>query len=315
MVKKQATIVVTAKTPLDLDGYACVFAYTELLNKIGKNAVGVVLGDPHKEIDFLNKEFNINSLLSDKDTILNAAQIILVDTSSLKGLPKAIDPQKVIEVVDHRDSPEVKKIFPNAKIQIEKIGAAATLIAEKFQKQNIPISKEAGILLCGTIGSHTHNFKTSITNQRDKIAYDWIAKTVNAPKDLIKKMLFIKSQFNNDSFEKAIINDVKEIEINKKLVGVAQLEVIGLRNIINQRKAQLFQILSKLKQDKKFDFIFLIAVDLEKDFNIFVANHEPSKILIEKALNISFKGKNITEKEGVILRKQITPLLRKSMNA
>ena len=308
-------ITVAAKTPLDIDGYACTFAYTEFLNKTGRAAVGAALGEPHREISFLNQELGISPLPWGTELLDRTEQIILVDTSSLVGLPENFEADKVIEVIDHREAPDAAKLFPNARIQIEKIGAAATLIAEKFRENNTPISREAAILLHSTIALHTHNFKTSNTSQRDKEAYRWLAEATDVPTNLIQRILKLKSEFDNESFRKAVVGDIKEGELGGKRLAIAQLEVTGLRRILAERKAQLLKILRELQEEHRYDYFFLTATDLIERTTTLVTKHEPTQQLLERGLNdgTRFDTEGFAERRGVLLRKELIPLLRKSV--
>ena len=73
-----------------------------------------------------------------------------------------------IEVVDHRAVNEADK-FQNAKIQIEMVGSAATLIAEKFLHATTSTSPESAALLYSAIISNTINFQANVTTDRDII--------------------------------------------------------------------------------------------------------------------------------------------------
>jgi inorganic pyrophosphatase/exopolyphosphatase len=304
-------IIVTPKINPDLDGYACAYAYSEFLNKTGKKTLGIALGYPQKEVEFLSEEFKIPGLPSDRKDIKKANQFILVDSSSLKGLPSGIDPKKIIEVIDHREVHKAREEFPNAKIQIAKVGAAATLIGERFKKRGIQISRESAILLYGAIASNSLNFQVSFVSQKDKTIFNWLAKRTDIPKNLIQRMFLNKSQFNDQTFTQTIVGDFKEVDINDKLIGIAQLEVVGLKEILGKRKQQLFDIFDRLKKKKGLDFIFLTAVDLEKGYNLFVTNHEPTKKFLKSKLNLSFNNQGFAQRPGVILRKEITPILKK----
>ena len=122
-------ILVTSYKNPDLDGVACTYAYTEFLYATCKDVLGAISGSPHMEAQFVLDKFNIPSL-ENAEKIINAIeQIILVDTSDIKSLSDQIQSHKVIEIIDHRKVNEANK-FPNAKIQIDLVGAASTLIAE-----------------------------------------------------------------------------------------------------------------------------------------------------------------------------------------
>jgi len=302
-------IIVTPKINPDLDGYACSFAYAELLRKKGQEAIGIAAGQIQREIQFLNKEFDFEQLPSNSEIIKSADSIVLVDASSLKGLPMEIEVKKVVEVIDHRNTPKTNELFPNAKIQIEKVGAAATLVGERFKQEGMKISNKAAILLYCAIVSNTLNFNVDFVSAKDRTIFNWLKEKVNIPNNLVHRMFEYKSQFDSESFEKTIIGDFKEIEIENKLVGIAQLEIIGLEKTLDRWEKQLFEILEKLQREKGLDFIFLTSVDLEKGINIFATHHNAIKDLLEKFLDVSFKD-NFAKKKGFLLRKQIIPMLK-----
>ena len=132
--------IITSYINPDLDGIACMLAYAELLAAQGIEAIPAISGQPQKEVDFVCSEFNLelpkrlNKVLSDD------SEIILVDTSTTLVLDKKIDLTKVIEIIDHHATATLAH-FPNAKAQVELVGAAATLIAERFKKEEIKLSE------------------------------------------------------------------------------------------------------------------------------------------------------------------------------
>jgi len=142
----KAKILVTAYENPDLDGTACAFGYAEFLKKTGIDAVVGIFGNAHREAQFVFNKFKIDKIGDANKLIDQYESVILVDASDLKGLSQKIDPSKVVEIVDHRKVNESSK-FPNAKVQIEFVGSAATLIAEKFYKNKIEVSKESAALI------------------------------------------------------------------------------------------------------------------------------------------------------------------------
>ena len=61
-------ILVTSYIDPDLDGTAGSFAYAEYLNKTGRNAVGVVMGQIQIEAEYVFQRFNIKRPLIANDT-------------------------------------------------------------------------------------------------------------------------------------------------------------------------------------------------------------------------------------------------------
>ncbi|MFA6282432.1 MAG: DHH family phosphoesterase, partial [Candidatus Omnitrophota bacterium] len=123
-------ILITCYVNPDLDGVAGVLAYCEFLQKTGRDTVAGIIGEPHDEAKYILDRYN----LTYPKSIIDAGdfdEVILVDASDLNGLEGHINPEKVIEIIDHRKINEADK-FPGAKVQIELVGSASTLIAEKF---------------------------------------------------------------------------------------------------------------------------------------------------------------------------------------
>ncbi|MCX6797891.1 MAG: DHH family phosphoesterase [Candidatus Falkowbacteria bacterium] len=300
-------ILITGYVNPDLDGTAGMIGYAEFLSKTGKNTVAGVIGEPHEEAKYILDRFNIPYPL----LLANANdydEIVLVDASDLNGLEGKIDPNKIIEIIDHRQAHETDK-FPNAKAQIEMVGAAATLIAEKFIKNNLEISKNAAILIYGAIISNTLNFKGSVTTDRDKAAAEWLNKTARLPENFWQELFSAKSDLTGEKLAERIEGDFAWFVLGDKNVGIAQIEIIGADKLISERGEEIIKILDKIKDEMQLDYIFQNTIELLDCKNYLVANDEKTKKLLEKILDIHFVGISAV-RPNLIMRKQIIPLLK-----
>jgi ADP-ribose pyrophosphatase YjhB (NUDIX family) len=196
----------------------------------------------------------------------------------------------------------------------ERVISVAYFALLNIQDHNIDISRESAIFLYCAIASNTLNFNAKVTTQRDRDIYDWLGSQTDIPTNLVERMFKFKSIFDDESFKQTIIGDFKEIKLGNKLLGLGQLEVVGLDDILKLRKQQILDLLNDLQKDKGTTFIFLSAVDLVSAKNIFITNHEPTKDLLESVLGISFNGNDMAEKSGVILRKELIPEFRKAVS-
>ena len=303
-------ILVTTYVNPDLDGIAGAIAYAEFLTKIGQDVIIGMMGQPHDEAKYLLDRFNIQypSLISNSD---DYDQVILLDASDLNALQGKINPKKVIEIIDHRKVHEADK-FPNAKVQIELVGAGATLIAEKFMQNNIQISKESAILIYGAIISNTLNFKGTLTTDRDRKAAEWVNQTAQLSEIFWKELFLAKSDLSESKLAERIEEDFAWFTFGGKKVGIAQIEMIGAKKLIEERESEIVPSLDKLKAEMDLDFVFVNIIELEAVKNFFVVSDEQTKVLLEKVLNITFSG-NIAERPNLIMRKQIVPLLKKEL--
>jgi manganese-dependent inorganic pyrophosphatase len=300
-------LLVTSYTNPDLDGTACAFGYAEFLRKKGKDAVAAIFGKPHIEAQFVLDKFDIPALKNAEEVINNVEGIIIVDTSDPCVLSNKIKPEKVIEVIDHRKIHEAHK-FPNAKVQIELVGSAATLIAEKFYNSKTPISHESAALLFSAIVSNTINFQANVTTERDYKMANWLKTKFPLPKNYVHEMFSYKSQFKKP-LKEIFIDDFTTFNFNNHNLGIAQLEIINVKDFIQENLVKIKKILEELKKEKSLDYIFLTCVDLEEAFNEIVVIDDNTQKLVEQALEVNFRN-GIAKRKGIIMRKEIVPLIK-----
>ncbi|HZJ40734.1 MAG TPA: DHHA2 domain-containing protein [Candidatus Saccharimonadales bacterium] len=300
-------ILVTCYVGPDLDGYAGTFAYAEFLNKQGREASAGIVSEAHIEAQYVLDRFKITPSLAITDS-QNYSEIILVDASDLNGLGGKIEADKIIEIIDHRQVNEADK-FPRAQKQIELVGAAATLIAEKFINNKIEISPESAILLYSAIISNTLNFRAGVTTERDRVAAAWLRENLEVSDDYWKELFMAKSDTSGDKLFQLMAGDFAVFEIGGRKLSIVQLELIGAEKIVEDRELDILEILRTLKADNGLDCIFLTIVELEKEKNYFVTEDLGLKITLEKVLNARFMGP-VGVRAGMIMRKQIVPLIK-----
>ena len=304
-------ILVTSYVNPDLDGVACAVAYAEFLEKVGKSATAGAIGEVHVEARYLLDRFDITppERLTDANEF---ESIILVDTSDLKDLEGKISSERVIEIIDHRKVDGAGH-FLNAKVQIEFVGAAATLIAEKFITTQTDISRNSAILLFGAIISNTLNFQASVTTDRDRKAANWLNKIANLPESFSADLFKAKSDLSGDRLRKSIEGDFNHFEFGSKKIGIAQLEILGASILVSTREAEITHILQELKSRMNLDFIFQNTIGLDEGKSIFVAGDEETKRLLENVFQVSFHNM-ASDYSGLIMRKEIAPRLREALN-
>lgn len=303
-------ILITCYVNPDLDGVAGVFAYGEFLQKTGREPVVGIIGEPHDEAKYILDRYNIPY----PQKIINADnfdEVILVDASDLNGLEGNIAREKVIEIIDHRKINEADK-FPNAKVQIELVGSAATLIAERFIENNINISKESAILLCGAIISNTLNFKGGVTTDRDKKAVEYLNKIALLPDNFWKDLFMTKSDLSGSKLGERIEGDFAWFAFADKKVGIAQIEIVGAEKLIKERIEEIINALETIKQDMGLDYIFQNTIELELECNYFISPDLKTQKLLEKVLNIKF-NEAVAKRPNLIMRKQIVPLIKEEL--
>ena len=98
----------------------------------------------------------------------------------------------------------------------------------------------------------------------------------------------------------------------RQKVGIAQVEMIGAKKLVDERSGEIVQVLEKIKKEMNLDFIFQSTIELEDTKNFFVAQDYGTQKLLEKVLKVRFDGIT-TERPNLIMRKQIVPLLKEEL--
>jgi len=303
-------ILITCYVNPDLDGVAGALAYSEWLQKIGKEVTVGIFGEPHEEAKFVLDRFHFTYPQIIKDAGFYD-EVILVDASDLIGLEGNIAPDKVIEIIDHRKINEADK-FPKAQVQIELVGAAATLIAEKFMQNNVEISEKSATLLSSAIISNTLNFKGGVTTDRDRAAVEWLSHYRQMPADFWRELFSAKSNLAGPKLAERIEGDFAWFVLGGRRIGIAQIEMIGADELISERSNGILKSLDKMKTDLNLDLVFQNTIELEKGKNYIITADELTKIILTRILKVKFVG-ICAETESLIMRKQIVPLLKEEL--
>jgi inorganic pyrophosphatase/exopolyphosphatase len=297
---------ITAYESPDLDGTASAFAYNELKNKLGEEAIWGVFGKPHLEVEFTFNYLNLG-MNQAEPVISQVDNIILVDSSDTRGISQLIDINKVIELIDHRAINEAEK-FVNATAQIEIVGACATLIAEKFIEQNIEPSREAATMLFLAIASNTINFKAKVTTERDLKMAEYLKEIAQVDQSLIHQMFAYKSQLSGSI--KSILEDkIYHDKITGSKVSIFQLEITGVDDFIKNNFTEISDAIEEIKSEQGFDWVLLTCIDLDKGENTFLVVDDMAEELIEDILKIRF-DKNVAHLDHIIMRKELIPLIK-----
>jgi len=299
--------IITAYNKPDLDGVACAYAYAELLNTQGIESRVAFSGEMQSEAffvaDFLKIKFaNLAEVIGAED------DVILVDASEADMLSDKINPDSVIELIDHRQV-NSSRLFKNAQIKIELVGSCATLICERFVENNLKPSRESAILLYCAIISNTINFKASVTTNRDHKAADFLKNLDFIPDDITHKMFKYKSNIT-DPISLIFPDNLKSDVMGGKRVSIFQIEIIGVDEFVSGHIDEIISFLNKVNDDNHFDHTFLTCIDVEEGENTFIAPTAETQKMISEILKIDFKN-NIAKYNKIIMRKEIKPLIKK----
>jgi manganese-dependent inorganic pyrophosphatase len=297
--------IVTSYIKPDIDGISSMYAYAELLRKMGYNAEYYYEGQARKEVQIVLETYGIE--LKTVSQIFSDDEVILVDTNGLRYLPKAINANQIKEVIDHHKMNEWLSKQKDIKIQIEMIGAAATLVAERFKNNNIDISRESAILLYNGIISNTMNLKISMTTQKDKDMAHWLKQKYPEITEEKTKAIFIKKSEITDR-----LREEMEVEFKDEFITISwsmgQLEIANVEEFLNRNEEKVRAILKKVKDENNVDYISVNCMDIINGYTIILAENEATANIIS-AINVKFiKLKAKIDK--LVSRKEIIKIIR-----
>lgn len=299
-------ILVTSYRDPDLDGVACSVAYAELLRAQGREAVATILGTPHLEARHVAERFGID-LPSEVDPRTHE-EIVLVDTSVVTEQDTHLPLDRVIEIIDHRAMHEAEK-FPNAKAQIELVGSAATLVAERFFQAEIRPSESSAHLLFGAIASNTVNFKARVTTERDHRMADWLRSLYPIPEDFIATMFLAKSDLAGDKLRETLMGDFSCRPQGDLMIGIGQLEIVGAQELVDTRLTELLEIIEALRKAyPQTNRVFISVIDVIRGENIFLVPEADMREALSNILDVTFDARFIAHRTGILMRKEIGPM-------
>ncbi len=220
----------------------------------------------------------------------------------MKGMPGCVKAEDVLEVIDHRKG-EPEKEFPTAKIQNELIGAAATIVVERYvQAGEKPLSEHAK-LLYGAIFHNTLNFIATNSCERDKEAVSFLEKEFNLDKNLIREMFDYATKEIESDLALALENDAKEFGTGWK-IGAYQLIVWG--DGILKDKEHIKQCVKDLASKMGAAWSFLNLINLESAESVLFATNSEAEKVLSQALDTTFED-GVATLSHAMLRKQIMP--------
>ena len=290
--------IVTSYEHPDLDGISSMYAYSEYLNKTGKESRYYVRENIKTEPHIVCDMFGIE--LDSVDEIEKDANIVLVDTNNPKMVP-FVNENKIVEIIDHHklrfDLPEY------ITYEIEEIGAAATWVADRFRKNNIPISRNSAILLYYGIMSNSFALKSSNTSQRDIEVAKWLEEQC---KEISKEK--IEEIFRAKSIFKAPLKDEVEAVIPLKCgdirMTVGQLEIVDAKKFIAENKEELIEVCTYLIDRFKYDCLIINIIDTIGGYSILFSPNENTDKFIKDKFEYEIKN-NIYVNSKLVQRKEI----------
>ncbi|MGB0843020.1 MAG: manganese-dependent inorganic pyrophosphatase, partial [Pseudoalteromonas shioyasakiensis] len=218
--------VVGHKIP-DSDSICGAIALAYLKNQINEPAIPTRLGEVSPETQFILDKFGFEA--PELKLSYAGEDVYIVDHTEKTQAPDDIDEARVVGVVDHHKLGDLTSSTP-LECWIRPVGCSNTIIKMMYDFYNVEIPKDiAGIMLCAIL-SDTVIFKSPTCTTADIKCVEALAEIAGIEdfKELGMEMFKVKSAVEGTPARDLVMRDFKDFNMNGKLVGIGQLEVIDL---------------------------------------------------------------------------------------
>jgi len=293
----------------DIDAYAGIVAYAELLNAQGIPAKAVSTAPLNESItktirswgDFVETEYtpNIND------------SFVLIDLSDPSWFEEFVSLDRVEGVIDHHPGFEdywYERIGHTATIDF--IGAACTLVYEKWEQSGyiqLMSVTSARLLICGIL-DNTLNFQASVTSDRDRLAYENLLKIADLPEDWSAQYFTECQEAILTDAVAAVKNDTKFLDFKtySSKLCIGQFAVWDGNIAIARHGEALAEAFETIQSEW---FMNLISVGEGKSY--FICKNAKVQKWLSSLLGVSFDN-DIAVADRLWLRKEI---IKEDMNA
>jgi manganese-dependent inorganic pyrophosphatase len=301
-----AMYVVGHKIP-DSDSICGAIALAYLKNQIGEAAVPTRLGDVSPETQFILDRFGFDA--PELKLSYAGEEVYIVDHTEKTQAPDDIDEATIVGVVDHHKLGDLTTSTP-LECWIRPVGCSNTIIKMMYDFYSVEIPKDiAGLMLCAIL-SDTVIFKSPTCTTADIKCVEALAEIAGVAdaKELGMDMFKVKSAVEGTPARDLVMRDFKDFNMNGKLVGIGQLEVIDL-SVFDDIKADLEADIAKLKEEGGRHSVLLLLTDIMKEGSqMLIASDDES--IIETAYKVTPEQSSVWL-DGVLSRKkQVVPPLQ-----
>lgn len=294
-------IVTAGSRYLDIDAYAGIIAYTELLQKQDIPAKAVSTAQPNESVPKTVRSWSVE--LSSEYAPSSEDTFTLIDISTPNHFDTFVELERIDAVIDHHPGFEEywqEKIGDGA--HIETVGAACTQVYEFWKAAGLVhemSETSARLLMCGIL-DNTLNFGAKITTERDHDAYDELMKYANLPSNWPAQYFGEIQRAIEASPVQAIHKDTKIVQFSshEAPIHVGQFAVWDAAKLLKKDQVEL------LKAFEQYDEWFMNIISISEKRSYILCTDTILKGWLSKLLGVTFQ-RNVAVSDRLWLRKEI----------
>ena len=279
-------------------------AYAELLRLQGKNAIAGSSARPNSSVPGLLRDLKIDFCYEYSPA--KGDQFVLVDISESQHFDSIVDHDNILEIIDHHpDFIEYWQTKPEVKAEIEFIGAACTLVYERWADSGLAakISYESALLLACGILDNTLNLRAQVTTDRDRQAYEELCKSVKLPENLPEIYFEGCQKLIQKDLRDTILNDTKPVLYPSRSadepVFAGQIAIWSAREMLQNSGRQIGEILG----ERGLPW-YANIISIEDGKSHFLCTDKHLQNWLTELLGVKFAGDQATA-DRMWLRKEI----------
>jgi len=295
--------IVTSGYPyVDIDAYASMVAYADLLNIQGQEAKAATSSKLNESIPEM-----LRAMHAPVETTYQpdfGESFTIVDTSDPRHFDPMVNSERIDEVIDHHPGQEVYwRRAIGRRADIEFVGAVCTMMYERWARASLldAMNPRTATLLCAGILDNTLNFQAKITTERDIHAYRDLATIAKLPGGWEVQYFQDCQKGIERDLETAIRNDVKIVEFKGQpnVYAVGQIVIWDAQAIMNDHLDVISRTVSSVQPSW-----FMNVVSIKGDRSYFVCSDPAIQKWLSQLLGLQFSG-NIAPADRLWLRKEI----------
>ncbi|MCT4612813.1 MAG: putative manganese-dependent inorganic diphosphatase [Clostridia bacterium] len=272
-----------------------------------EEAKEIVQNVKFRHFPVVDENGNIKGTISRRHFIdFNKKRVILVDHNEKGQSISGLDEATIMEVIDHHRIADINTTNP-LFFRAEPVGCTSTIVYKMYKESGVIPSKEMAGLMLSAILSDTLIFKSPTCTDIDKNIALELADIVGVNhEEYGKELLIAGTSLEGRSIEDLYTGDMKEFKVGHNKVLISQLNTADLNGVLENKKEEIIDIMTKVAETKGCDAAVLMVTDIIEEGTVLLFAGEKAKLF-----STPFEMKMEDQSEflkGVLSRKkQIAP--------
>jgi len=306
----EGKIYVTGHKSPDSDTVGSSIAYAALLQKLGYDAVPVVLGPVNHETAYILEAAGVETpeLLEDAAGL----NMVLVDHSEYTQSADGLQDAHIISIIDHHGDGTVttgNQLIYDAR----PLGSTATIVWLRYRYYGIELDKKTAYVMLGSILSDTKNLQANTTTaDREALKELCGIAGVSDTDSFYQEMFKASLSYEGMSDEEIFFSDYKEYESGGKKYSIGCVNAYDEKDaedLCGRMKAVMPSTLSPTGMDMAFAQVSIFHDDISVSY--LVPCNEAAEEVLEAAFGdqAAFSGTYYRLEPSISRKKVLVPAI------